>query len=202
MPLIAIDGPAGSGKSTVARAVAARLGLPYLDTGAMYRSVAWAALQAGVEITDGAAVAEVARDLKIEVSDGISVDGIDVTAAIREPAVNQAVSAVAANPEVRAELVKRQRAWAEAHGGGVVEGRDIASVVFPDADVKVFLIADASVRAARRKEEADISRRDHLDATRAVSPQALECPPGSTEINTTDTAVDDVVAQVLALVPR
>lgn len=199
MPLIAIDGPAGSGKSTVARAVAAQLGLPYLDTGAMYRSVAWAALQAGVAPTDGEAVAQVARDLRIEVGDGISVDGVDVTAAIREPAVNQAVSAVAANPEVRAELVKRQRAWADAHeGDGVVEGRDIGTVVFPDATVKVYLTADVSVRATRRKEEADIARRDRLDSDRAVSP--LTMAADAVEVDTTNTAVADVVARVLELV--
>ena len=201
MPLIAIDGPAGSGKSTVARAVAAHLGLPYLDTGAMYRSVAWAALRAGVEPTDGEAVARVARDLRIEVENGISVDGVDVTAAIREPAVNQAVSAVSANPEVRAELVKRQRAWADAHdGNGVIEGRDIGTVVFPDAAVKVYLTADESVRATRRKEEADIARRDRIDSNRAVSP--LLKAEDAVAIDTTDTAVDDVVDKVLALVPR
>ncbi len=201
MPLIAIDGPAGSGKSTVARAVAGSLGLPYLDTGAMYRSVAWAALRAGVDLRDAAAVAAVAAALDIDVGDTVCVDGIDVTDAIRNQDVNTAVSIVSAHAEVRAELVKRQRDWAAGNGGsGVVEGRDIGSVVFPNATVKVFLIADETVRAARRGEEADIARRDRLDTRRAVSP--LTKAEGAVEVDTTATAVDDVVARVLALVPE
>jgi CMP/dCMP kinase len=199
--MIAIDGPAGSGKSTVARAVAARLGLPYLDTGAMYRSVAWAALRDGVDVTDGAALADVARRIDIALTPHLTVDGVDVTAAIREPRVNTAVSAVAANPEVRAEMVKRQRAWATANAGnGVVEGRDIGTVVFPDADVKVFLTASEPVRAARRKEEADIARRDRLDSTRVASP--LVKADDAVEVDTTATGVDAVVDRVLALVAR
>jgi cytidylate kinase len=199
MPVIAIDGPAGSGKSTVARAVAATLGLPYLDTGAMYRSVAWAALRAGVDVHDGPALATVARTIDIAMEGRVVVDGNDVTSAIREPSVNAAVSAVAANPEVRAEMVKRQRAWIDGHGGnGVVEGRDIGTVVFPDADVKVYLTADENVRARRRHEEADISRRDRLDSTRTASP--LTKADDAVEVDTSATAVDDVVAQVLALV--
>ncbi|MBA3654846.1 MAG: (d)CMP kinase [Actinobacteria bacterium] len=196
-----MDGPAGSGKSTVARAVAGSLGLPYLDTGAMYRSVAWAALRAGVDLRDAAAVAAVAAALDIDVGDTVCVDGIDVTDAIRNQDVNTAVSIVSAHAEVRAELVKRQRDWAAGNGGsGVVEGRDIGSVVFPNATVKVFLIADETVRAARRGEEADIARRDRLDTRRAVSP--LTKAEGAVEVDTTATAVDDVVARVLALVPE
>ncbi len=199
MPVIAIDGPAGSGKSTVARAVAAALKLPYLDSGAMYRSVAWAALRAGIDASDADRVAALAKRLTIVVGDRVTVDGIDVTDTIREPAVTTTVSAVAANPAVRAELVRRQREWLEAHGGaGVVEGRDIGTVVFPDAKVKVYLTASAEVRAARRHEEADINRRDRLDSTRAVSP--LERAPDAVEVDTTTTEVDDVVAKVLALV--
>ncbi len=199
MPVIAIDGPAGSGKSTVARAVAARLGLPYLDTGAMYRSLAWATLRDNIAPADGAAIAALARRTAIDVSDRVTVDGTDVTDAIRRPDVNATVSAVAANPEVRTEMVKRQRAWMEAHGGsGVVEGRDIGRVVFPDADAKVFLTASEAVRAARRKEEADIARRDRLDSTRAVSP--LEKADDAVEVDTTNTRIDEVVARVLALV--
>lgn len=201
MPLIAIDGPAGSGKSTVARAVAARLGLPYLDTGAMYRSVAWAALRHGVDPTDGPAVAALARRIDIALDDTVHVDGVDVTDAIRGHDVNRSVSAVAANPEVRAEMVKRQRDWAVTHqGDGVVEGRDIGTVVFPDATVKVFLTADVGVRAARRSEETDIARRDRLDSTRNTSP--LSRAADAIEIDTTDTEVDGVVEQVLALVAR
>jgi cytidylate kinase len=197
--LIAIDGPAGSGKSTVARAVAARLGLPYLDTGAMYRSVAWAAVHNGTDLADPDAVGDLARRIDITVGKRVTVDGVDVTGAIREPDVNGAVSAVSAIPAVRAEMVRRQRAWADAHGGnGVVEGRDIGSVVFPDATVKVYLTADESVRAERRKEEADITRRDRLDSTRAASPLAKA--DDAVAIDTTDTAADDVVDQVLRLV--
>jgi len=201
VPVIAIDGPAGSGKSTVARAVAAKLGLPYLDTGAMYRAVAWAALRDGVALDDGEAVATVAHRLNIDVGERVSVDGVDVTDAIREPPVNAAVSTIAAYPAVRAEMVKRQRAWADASAsGGVVEGRDIGTVVFPDAAVKVYLTADESVRAGRRHEESDIGRRDRIDSTRAVSP--LIKADDAVEIDTTTTAVNDVVEHVLALVER
>jgi cytidylate kinase len=201
VPVIAIDGPAGSGKSTLARTLARRLKLPYLDSGAMYRSVAWAVQRDAIDPGDAAAVAALARRTTIEVADRVTVDGVDVTEASRAPEVNASVSAVAANPQVRAELVARQRAWLAAHGGkGVVEGRDIGTVVFPDADVKVFLTASADVRAARRHEESDINRRDRLDSTRAVSP--LEKAADAIEIDTTATDVEQVVAQVLALVKR
>jgi cytidylate kinase len=201
MPLIAIDGPAGSGKSTVARAVARRLGLAYLDTGAMYRSAAWAALRAGADLADTARVAAIAAEINIDMGSTVSVDGVDVTEAIRQAEVNTAVSIVAAQPAVRAEMVRRQRAWADAHGGsGVVEGRDIGTVVFPDADVKVFLTADPSVRASRREEEADIDRRDRLDSSRAASPLAKA--DDAIEIDTSTSSVEQVVDRVLALVPR
>jgi cytidylate kinase len=201
VPLIAIDGPAGSGKSTVARAVARRLGLAYLDTGAMYRSAAWAALRAGADLADTARVAAIAGEINIDTGSTVSVDGVDVTEAIRQAEVNTAVSIVAAQPAVRAEMVRRQRAWADAHGGsGVVEGRDIGTVVFPDADVKVFLTADPSVRASRREEEADIDRRDRLDSSRAASPLAKA--DDAIEIDTSTSSVEQVVDRVLALVPR
>ena len=142
MRIIAIDGPAGAGKSTVARALAARLGLQYLDTGAMYRAVTLAAMRRGIDPADVEPVADLARQIDLDVSDaGVFVDGLDATAEIRSPAVTTAVSAVAANGAVRAELVSRQREWAHRHGGGVLEGRDIGSVVFPDAELKLYLTA-------------------------------------------------------------
>ena len=150
MRVIAIDGPAGSGKSTVARALADRLGLRYLDTGAMYRAVAFAALRADVDPEDADVVGSLAADLDIEVGDRVVVDGVDATVEIRGPEVTRAVSTVAANPTVRKELRERQQAWAAANGGGVIEGRDIGSVVFPDAELKVYLTAAPDARAARR----------------------------------------------------
>ena len=147
MRVVAIDGPAGSGKSTVARAVAARLGLEVLDTGAMYRAVTLAVLDAAADPADEAACARAAVAARIDLGARVLLDGRDVTSEIRGPAVTGAVSAVSAHPAVRAELVARQRAWATAHGGAVVEGRDIGTVVFPDASVKVFLTASDDERA-------------------------------------------------------
>ena len=212
MRVIAIDGPAGSGKSTVARAVAARLHLGYLDTGAMYRAVAFAALSRGLEPADAEAVGELARHVDIDVGETVVVDGVDATTAIRGPEVSRAVSAVAANPEVRREMVARQRRWAEAHEGGVVEGRDIGTVVFPDAPVKVYLTASDSERAVRRSKDkemgtlgyeqvaADIARRDHLDSTRAASPLAVA--DDAVVLDTTGLDVDTVVQTVLDLAAR
>ena len=208
MSLVAIDGPAGSGKSTVARAVAGRLGLRYLDTGAMYRSVALAALERGVDPGDGDALAKLAGALDIEVGErGVRLDGVDATTAIREPSVTAVVSAVSAHPPVRAELVRRQRRWVEEHGAGVVEGRDIGTVVFPNADLKVFLTASEEERARRRQRDeqapdvnavaADISRRDKVDSSRAVSP--LRPADDAVVIDTTGRTVDDVVDQVVGL---
>lgn len=208
MLVIAIDGPAGSGKSTVAREVAARLGLDYLDTGAMYRAVTFAAIRRGIDPEDAELVAELCRNLTLEVTETVSVDGVDATIEIRSPEVTRAVSTVAANPAVRRELVERQREWAAAHGGGVVEGRDIGSVVFPDAPVKVYLTADDAERALRRSREmlelhydqvaADIARRDHADSNRPVAP--LGVAEDAVALDTTDRPVEAVVDEVLRLV--
>jgi cytidylate kinase len=205
MRVIAIDGPAGSGKSTVARRVAGRLGLPYLDTGAMYRSVAFAALRRGIDPRDAELVGRLARDVEIDVGDKVLVDGVDATVEIRGPEVTRAVSAVAANPDVRRELVGRQREWADAHGGGVIEGRDIGSVVFPEAALKVYLTASDQERARRRAKEladlderqvaADIARRDHVDSTRSASP--LQVADDAVVIDTTDRSIDEIVGDIL-----
>ena len=196
--VIAIDGPAGSGKSTLSRALAARLGVQRLDTGAMYRAVAWAVLQRQVDPTDADAVADVAQTLIIDVGDRVSADGTDITEAIRGVEVSATVSAVAANPAVRALMVERQRQWVASHGGGVVEGRDIGSVVLPDANLKLYLDASPDVRAARRSEEGAeaVARRDRLDSTRAASP--LEVPDGARLIDTGAHSVEEIVKMVVA----
>ena len=195
--VVAIDGPAGSGKSTLSRALAGRLGLQRLDTGAMYRSVAWAVLQRGVDPADTGAVTDLARDLAIDVGDRVVVDGTDVTEAIRGPEVSATVSAVAANPAVRTIMVDRQRDWVRTHGGGVVEGRDIGSVVLPDADLKLYLDASPEVRAARRAEEGAeaVARRDRLDSTRAASPLGLA--DGARIIDTGAHSVEEIVELVM-----
>ncbi len=197
--VVAIDGPAGSGKSTVGRAVADRLGLQVLDTGSMYRAVTALALRAGVDPHDAEKVTLLAVEADLEVGERVRSHGTDLTDELRSAEVNAAVSVVAAHPGVRAALVAAQRAWIAAHDGGVVEGRDIGSVVAPDAQVKVFLTASASERARRRVDEhADsLGRRDRLDEGRAASP--LRAAAGAHEIDTTDRDVDDVVAQILAL---
>lgn len=200
--VIAIDGPAGSGKSTIARLVADRLGLQYLDTGAMYRSIAYAVLRDQIDPRDGAAVSALASRTSIEVAGTVLVDGEDATAAIRGPEVSDIVSIVSAHPDVRAELVRRQQAWADKHRGGVVEGRDIGTVVFPDATLKVFLTASEQERIRRRAAEsgeavaAHVTRRDELDSKRAVSP--LTAADDAIVIDTTGRAVDDIVEEVLA----
>lgn len=205
--VIAIDGPAGAGKSTVGRAVARRLGLEYLDTGAMYRAVTFAAMRRGIPVHDTDAVAELARDLELDVDDdGVRVDGVDATVEIRGRDVTQVVSVVAANSGVRAELVERQRAWVRARGGGVVEGRDIASVVFPEARLKLYITATPRVRAQRRvgeiggdlhEVESAIVERDRLDSTRADSP--LREVDGAIVVDTSDMSIDEVVDQVVEL---
>ena len=200
MRVIAIDGPVGSGKSTVARAVADRLGLDMLSTGAMYRAVAVAALRRGIDpVPESAAeLVRVAEDITVDVGERVWVDGEDVTAELRTPAVNRAVSVVAAEAGVRAALVPQQRAWVESHGGGVVEGRDIGTVVFPDAAVKVFLTASPEERARRRgddEEAADLARRDEIDSTRAASP--LAAAPDALVIDSTGRSVEDIVAEIV-----
>ncbi|MBM3684413.1 MAG: (d)CMP kinase [Actinobacteria bacterium] len=215
--VIAIDGPAGTGKSTVARRVADRLGLPQLDTGAMYRAIAWAVLRDGVDPSDAVGVAVVAERCDVELrGDGaapstVLVDGVDVTRAIRSKAVTDAVSAVAATPAVRSRLRTLQRQWVGERDGGVLEGRDIGTVVVPDALVKVFLTATPEVRAQRRAGEAaengvsldvdavarDLARRDHLDSTRTDSP--LRAASDATVIDTSLLTVDEVVEQIATL---
>jgi len=202
--VVAIDGPAGSGKSTVAKRLAAVLELDYLDTGAMYRSVTFATLARGIEPEgDAERIAEIARACEIDIrADGtVLVDGMDVTTQIRGPEVTRAVSAVSSIPAVRAELVSRQREWARRRNGGVLEGRDIGSVVFPDARLKVYLNASAEVRAARRAGEvrdldydavaADLARRDAYDSGRSADP--LMRADGAIEVDTSDLTIDQVV---------
>ena len=209
-PLIAIDGPAGAGKSTVGRALAARLGLEYLDTGAMYRAVACAALRRGVPVTDEEAVAQLARTMSLSVSDdGVVLDGVDITAEIRGREVTAAVSAVAANPGVRAELRARQRTWGDDRGGGVIEGRDIGTVVFPDATLKLYVTASPQERAARRVREiggdvddvaASIAERDRRDMTRLDGP--LRPDGGAVVVDTTGIPIDKVVDTIVDLLER
>ena len=202
MRVIAIDGPAGSGKSTVARRLAERLELGYLDTGAMYRAVAFAALRRMIDPDDADKVAALVRDLTLSVTlQAVTVDGVDATVEIRGPEVTRAVSIVSANPAVRAEMRARQRTWAEANGGGVIEGRDIGSVVFPEAELKVYLTASAEARAQRRAKEvtdldfetvaADLARRDALDQGRDHSP--LSVADGAVVVDTTGRTVEQVV---------
>jgi cytidylate kinase len=210
--VVAIDGPAGSGKSTAARGAAEALGLHTLDTGAMYRAVTLAALERGVDVDDGAAVAKIAREVTLDLGDGVvRLDGRDVSDEIRGPEVTAAVSAVSSHPAVRDVLVGRQQAWVREHGGGVVEGRDIGTVVFPDAPVKIFLIADDAIRARRRRHDearADrdvavddvrtaLTQRDEADSSlgRALRPE--DAAPDALVIDTSATSVEEVVAVIV-----
>jgi CMP/dCMP kinase len=206
--VVAIDGPSGSGKSTVARAVAARLGLEVLDTGAMYRAVTLAALERDADLHDAVACEAAAVDAEIVVDGTVLLDGRDVTAEIRGPDVTAAVSTVSAHPNVRAVLVERQREWVVNHGGGVVEGRDIGTVVFPDAPVKVFLTASDEERARRRARDeadaarattvdavaADLARRDALDSNRVASP--LVAAADAIVVDSTARDVDEVIHEI------
>ncbi len=208
--VIAIDGPSGSGKSTVARGVARELGLGVLDTGAMYRAVTLAVLEADVDLDDAGACGAVARASAIAVDDAVTrLDGRDVSAEIRGPLVTGAVSTVSAHSEVREILVAYQRKWVARHGGGVVEGRDIGTVVFPDATVKVYLDASDDERARRRQRDeiaaartvavdvvkAALDRRDAIDSGRATSP--LRAADDAVVIDTTDLDVATIVRDVV-----
>ena len=206
--IVTLDGPGGTGKSTVSRAVAARAGMPHLDTGAYYRAATLAVIRAGADPGDPDAVHRiVSRTSMDQQGDRMYLDGEDVSTEIRGEEVTSAVSAVSAHPDVRKLLVEKQRAWADEHGGGVVEGRDIGSVVFPDAEVKVFLDASPEVRARRRALEtgerveevlADLKRRDRLDSTRPTSP--LMVPEGAIVLDTSHLSLEQVVKQLLDLI--
>ena len=206
MPVIAIDGPAGAGKSTVARTVASRTGLPYLDTGAMYRCVALVALRQNLDISDVALMGEIASSSHIVIDEGIAIlNGEDVSTEIRQPEVAQIVSIIAAHSTVRDAMREQQRLWVQEHNGGVVEGRDIGTVVLPNADVKIFLTASPEVRAQRRVNQvggdvqeiaANIAERDRIDSTRADSP--LIAATDSHLVDSSERSVDEVVAEIVA----
>ena len=211
--IIAIDGPSGVGKGTVARAVASRLGLRHVDTGAMYRAVAWRAEQLGLPRDDEDRIAQLAADARLEIDGSdIRIDGADASHAIRTPEIDRATTRVARLPRVRAALVARQRAMAEPDGV-VMEGRDIGTVVFPNADVKIYLDASPDERARRRAHDpahtssqtqvlADIAqamqRRDENDRTRQASPLSLA--PDATTIDTTTLQIQQVVDRVMVIV--
>ncbi|MEY2984006.1 MAG: Pantoate--beta-alanine ligase / Cytidylate kinase, partial [Cyanobacteriota bacterium] len=217
-PIIAIDGPAGAGKSTVTRQVADRLGLTYLDTGAMYRAIAWLTWEQNIDPHDHAAVAEQTSQAEIELISrpapqltGVKVNGLDVSEAIRTPAVTQRVATIAAQGAVRQTLLNLQRAYGK-QGGIVAEGRDIGTHVFPDADLKIFLTASVAERARRRWQdfqaqgktditlnalEAEIAQRDHLDSTRAIAP--LKRAADAIEVVTDGLTIDQVIEKIITL---
>jgi cytidylate kinase len=205
--IVAIDGPAGAGKSTVARRLAERLGFRYLDTGAMYRAVTWLAMQRGLPLSDGAPLGELAAANPVTFDEGgrVSIAATDVTASIREARIDRQVPVVARHPEVRLVMRERQRELGQ-QGDVVIEGRDIGTVVAPDAEVKVYLNADVSTRARRRQAErpdiggdalaTDLRIRDESDAARMRPAEDAE------QIDTTDLEVDDVVGRIEALVQQ
>jgi cytidylate kinase len=211
--VIAIDGPSGAGKGTVARAVAGRLGYRHVDTGAMYRAVAWKASRDGIDLADELAVAGLGQRAAFDLEEGrVVIDGHDVAAAIRTPEIDKAATIVARHPAVRRVLVERQRALGS-NGAVVMEGRDIGTVVFPDADLKIYLDASPEERARRRAADpahasskgtqlsdvaTALAERDRSDSTRATSPLAVA--PDAVIIDTTDLSVSDVIDKVIALV--
>ena len=211
--IIAIDGPSGAGKGTVAREIARRLNYKHLDTGAMYRAVAWKALNDRLPLEDENAVAAVARQAALDVGpSSVVIDGHDVTRAIRTPEIDRAAAAAARLPKVRAALVERQRKEGE-RGGIVMEGRDIGTVVFPNADVKIYLDASPEERARRRAADpahgvsraaaavdvaTEMAARDQSDRTRTTSP--LTIPKDAIELDTTTLSIDETVDRVLAIV--
>jgi CMP/dCMP kinase len=209
--VVAVDGPSGTGKSTTARGLAMRLDARYLDTGAMYRAVTWAVLQAGADLADPDAVTKIALETELAIgTDPVAphfrANGTNVDGPIRGPEVTGAVSAVAAVPAVRRHLVAQQREIIASWPRIVVEGRDIASVVAPDADLKVYLTASAAARAHRRSAEdatdltatrADLERRDTFDSNRTADP--LRQADDAVEVDTTGMGIDEVVAHLLGL---
>ncbi|HEX6219921.1 MAG TPA: (d)CMP kinase [Acidimicrobiia bacterium] len=207
--IVTVDGPGGTGKSTVSRVIAYKAGLPHLDTGAYYRAATLAVVEAGVDPTDERAVVDVVSGSRFDQESGhMFLDGRDVSEEIRSEEVTSAVSAVSAHPGVRRELVEKQRSWIDEHDGrGVIEGRDIGSVVFPDADLKIYLDASPEVRARRRAREtgedfdsvlADLNRRDRLDSTRVVSP--LKVPEGAVVVDTSELSFEQVVEHLLHMI--
>ena len=207
--IVTVDGPGGTGKSSVSREVARRLGLPHLDTGAFYRAATLVSMRAGVDPRDAGAVAQVVAEAQFDQEEGhMFLDGEDISNEIRAPEIEERVSEIAANPAVRQLLVAHQRAWADRHDHrAVIEGRDIGSVVFPDAEVKVYLDARPEVRARRRAIQSgtdpgsvhsDLERRDRIDSSREASP--LTIPPGAVFVDTSDLEFDQVVDQVVSLV--
>jgi len=205
MRVIAIDGPAGAGKSTVARLVSTATGLRYLDTGAMYRCVALAVKQSSTDPHDAEAVGRIAREVSVVVErDAAKLNGIDVSAEIRSGEINGIVSIIAAHTPVRDAMREQQRRWISDHQGGVVEGRDIGTVVFPDAILKVFLTASPEVRAERRVGQtggditavaASIAERDYLDSTRLDSP--LKPSNDSVVVDSSRRTIDEVVTEIV-----
>jgi cytidylate kinase len=205
--VIAIDGPAGAGKSTIARAVARSLGIQYLDTGAMYRAVTVEAARLGLPLADDGAMSAFVESAVIEVGlDTVTINGHDVTTDIRSGETSKLVSIVATLSGVRSQLRQRQQSWVDERGGGVVEGRDIATVVFPDALLKVYLTASPLVRAQRRVTQfggdveviaKEIAARDQVDSTRADSP--LSAASDSVVVDTSDRTIDDVVSEIVRL---